>query len=73
MRLARERESGTLRTLLAQGVGPRQIVAGKLLALAGVAALVLLPALLAPTWIGAATAAPPAWRWCWCWAMGSGC
>ena len=56
--LARERESGTLRVLLAQGVRPGQIVAGKLLALSGVAALVLLPALLALTWIGAATPAP---------------
>ena len=56
--LARERESGTLRVLLAQGVRPRQIVAGKLLALCGVAALALLPALLALAWIGAATPAP---------------
>ncbi|MGR4871210.1 ABC transporter permease [Variovorax sp. LARHSF232] len=56
--LARERESGTLRILLAQGVRPRQIMAGKLLALSGVAALVLLPALLALIWIGAATPAP---------------
>jgi ABC-2 type transport system permease protein len=56
--LARERESGTLRVLLAQGVRPRQIVAGKLLALSGVAAAALLPALLALLWIGAATPAP---------------
>ncbi|MDH6590157.1 ABC-2 type transport system permease protein [Variovorax sp. TBS-050B] len=56
--LARERESGTLRVLLAQGVRPRQIVAGKLLALGGVAAAALLPALLALLWIGAATPAP---------------
>ncbi|QGW82637.1 ABC transporter permease [Variovorax paradoxus] len=56
--LARERESGTLRVLLAQGVRPRQIVAGKLLALCGVAAAALLPALLALLWIGAATPAP---------------
>lgn len=55
--LARERESGTLRVLLAQGVRPRQIVAGKLLALCGVAAAALLPALLALCWIGAATPA----------------
>jgi ABC-2 type transport system permease protein len=45
--VARERESGTLRILLAQGVGSRQIVLGKLLALSGFAALVLLPSLLA--------------------------
>lgn len=56
--LARERESGTLRVLLAQGVRPWQIAAGKLLALGGVAALALLPALLALLWIGAATPAP---------------
>jgi ABC-2 type transport system permease protein len=55
--LARERESGTLRVLLAQGVQPWQIVAGKVLALSGVAALALLPALLALCWMGTATAA----------------
>jgi ABC-2 type transport system permease protein len=43
--VARERESGTLRLLLAQGVKPGQIVLGKLLGIGGVAALVLLPAL----------------------------
>ena len=56
--LARERESGTLRVLLAQGVRPWHIVAGKLLALSGVAAVALAPALLALFWIGAATSAP---------------
>lgn len=56
--LARERESGTLRVLLAQGLAPWQIVAGKLLALAAVAALALSPALLALLWIALATAAP---------------
>ena len=40
--LARERESGTLRVLLAQGIRPWQLVAGKVLALSGVAALALL-------------------------------
>lgn len=49
--VARERESGTLRILLAQGVGSRQIVFGKLFALSGFAALVLLPSLLALAWI----------------------
>lgn len=44
--VARERESGTLRLLLAQGVGPGQIVLGKLLGLAGVAAVLLAPALV---------------------------
>lgn len=61
--LARERESGTLRVLLAQGVRPWQIVAGKLLALGGVAALALLPAWLALLWIGAATPAPASLAW----------
>lgn len=56
--LARERESGTLRILLAQGVRPRQIVLGKLLALGGVAAFVLLPMGLALGWIGMTAAAP---------------
>ncbi|MFV0453816.1 MAG: ABC transporter permease [Pseudomonas sp.] len=45
--VARERESGTLRVLLTQGVSGRQLVLGKLLALSGFAGLVLLPALLA--------------------------
>src|SRR5258707_11458642 len=56
--IAREREAGTLRVLLAQGVGTRQFLAGKLLALAGVAALVLLPALLALAWMAVATPVP---------------
>ncbi|MCV2421209.1 ABC transporter permease [Paucibacter sp. DJ2R-2] len=56
--LARERESGTLRVLLAQGIAPRQIVAGKVLALSAVATLAMLPALLALLWIGLATTAP---------------
>ncbi|MBT9493179.1 MAG: DUF3526 domain-containing protein [Paucibacter sp.] len=56
--LARERESGTLRVLLAQGVRPWQIVAGKLLALSGVAAVAWLPALLALGWIVLATPTP---------------
>jgi ABC-2 type transport system permease protein len=43
--VARERESGTLRILLAQGVASRQVVFGKLIALSGFAGLMLLPAL----------------------------
>ena len=43
--VARERESGTLRILLAQGVASRQVVFGKLMALSGFAGLMLLPAL----------------------------
>lgn len=56
--LARERESGTLRVLLAQGVRPWQVVTGKLLTLVGISVLTLLPALLALLWIGTATSAP---------------
>ena len=56
--VARERESGLLRVLLAQGVQPWQIVAGKFLALAGVALLALAPALAALAWIAATTPAP---------------
>jgi len=49
--IARERESGTLRVLLAQGVHARHLVAGKLLALAGFALLTGLPAALALLWL----------------------
>lgn len=55
--LAREREAGTLRQLLAQGVRPAQIVQGKLLALAGLAVVPLLPAWLALAWMALATPA----------------
>lgn len=44
--VARERERGTLRQLLAQGVSERRLVAGKALALALVAILVGLPAMI---------------------------
>lgn len=57
--VARERESGTLRVLLAQGLRPGQLVAGKLLALLGVAGLMLLPAVLslaAIAWTSSASA-----------------
>lgn len=56
--VARERESGTLRVLLAQGLRPGQLVAGKLLALGGVAALMLLPAAVALAAIAGTTEAP---------------
>ncbi|MQT92517.1 ABC transporter permease [Pseudomonas helleri] len=49
--VAREREYGTLRILLAQGVRSRQLVVGKLLALSGFAALTLLPATVALVWL----------------------
>lgn len=45
--VAREREQGTLRQMLMQGVSARALVAGKLLALGVVAALVGLPAMVA--------------------------
>lgn len=48
--LARERESGTLATLLAQGLSPRVLLAGKALALAGVVALMLLPLAGSAAW-----------------------
>jgi len=56
--VARERESGTLRVLLAQGVPSRQLVLGKLLALSGFAGLALLPSLLALGWLAASGEAP---------------
>ena len=51
--VARERESGTLRTLSAHGAGASAILGGKVLALAAVALLALLPALLALGWAAA--------------------
>ncbi|MDR7154799.1 ABC-2 type transport system permease protein [Sphingobium xenophagum] len=45
--VARERERGTLRQMLAQGVSARALVLGKLLALSLIAALVGLPAMIA--------------------------
>ncbi|MEM1436413.1 MAG: DUF3526 domain-containing protein [Pseudomonadota bacterium] len=44
--VVRERETGTLATLLAQGVSPAQLLLGKFLSLLSVSALLLLPALL---------------------------
>ena len=57
--IARERESGTLRFLKAQGIAARHILAGKALALGGMGALLLLPALLSLTWLVVAEGAPP--------------
>ena len=56
--IARERESGTLRLLLAQGATPRQVVLGKLLGLAGVAAVVLAPPLAGLAAVALAGAVP---------------
>ncbi|MDM0018850.1 DUF3526 domain-containing protein [Variovorax saccharolyticus] len=58
--VAREREGGTLRILLAQGVKARDLVLGKLLAMAEVAGLVLLPAAAALAWIGTRPGVPMA-------------
>lgn len=59
--VAREREQGTLRVLKAHGTTTGALVAGKLLALGTIAALMLLPALLSLAWLvaveGAALAA----------------
>lgn len=55
--VARERERGILLQLLAQGTTGRALLQGKALALAGVAALALLPLLLSALWLGAATPA----------------
>ena len=48
--VARERESGTLRTLSAHGAGGAAILGGKVIALAAVALPALLPALVALGW-----------------------
>jgi ABC-2 type transport system permease protein len=50
--IARERASGMMRVMLAQGVPATRLVAGKLVALGGVAAVILAPAALALVWIG---------------------
>lgn len=57
--VARERESGTLRVLKAQGLGPRSFIGGKVLALAGLAGLILLPAVALLGWLVIASGAPP--------------
>ncbi|KQY80975.1 DUF3526 domain-containing protein [Pelomonas sp. Root1444] len=56
--VARERESGTLRLLLAQGVTPGQLVLGKLLGLVGLAALLLAPAMAGLLAVAVAGSAP---------------
>ncbi|KQQ32358.1 ABC transporter permease [Duganella sp. Leaf126] len=56
--VARERESGTLRLLLAQGVASRQLVLGKLLALCGFTGVMLVPALAGLAWMAAGGHAP---------------
>lgn len=58
--VARERETGTLRLLKAHGLTARSLIAGKTLALGGVAALMLLPAVASLIWLVAAEGAPVA-------------
>ncbi|WP_445116221.1 ABC transporter permease [Acinetobacter sp. WZC-1] len=50
--ISRERQSGTLRLLFSQGISARTFIAGKLIALSGVAILSFLPAAIALIWIG---------------------
>jgi ABC-2 type transport system permease protein len=57
--VAREREQGTLRLLLAQGLGPAELATGKLLAHAGVVAAIAAPALGVLTVAALAGWAPP--------------
>lgn len=56
--VARERETGTLRLLITQGLQPGQLVVGKLLVLLGVAGLALAPVMLTLIWIAMASSAP---------------
>lgn len=58
--VAGEREAGTLRLLLTQGASGREVVAGKWLAMLGVAAVALLPLLAATAWTALVD---PALRW----------
>ncbi|ATB40034.1 hypothetical protein CYFUS_005482 [Cystobacter fuscus] len=57
--VAREREQGTLRLLLAQGLRPSELAAGKLLAHAGGVAAIAAPALLVLAAVALAGWAPP--------------
>lgn len=58
--LARERERGTLRQLLAQGLSAGTLLGGKLIALGGLAAVLLLPAAVTLLWLVIAAGAPAA-------------
>jgi ABC-2 type transport system permease protein len=57
--IAREKDRGTLRQLLAQGVGARTLLTGKLLALSCIAVSMLIPAAFALAWLVVAQNAPP--------------
>jgi ABC-2 type transport system permease protein len=56
--VARERERGTLRLLLAQGVSGSQLLVGKLLGHGGIALAIGTPAFLLLAWLAASAAAP---------------
>jgi len=56
--IAREREAGTLRLMLASGVSPAALLGGKVLALGAVALLMLAPAAFALAWLAVAADAP---------------
>jgi len=56
--IAREREAGTWRLLLAQGIPPGSIVLGKLLGTGGVAAVLLVPAMAGLALLALAGAVP---------------
>lgn len=58
--VAREKEQGTLRLLEAQGLRAGKLVAGKAVALGGVALLMLLPAALSLCWLAVVEGAAPA-------------
>lgn len=57
--VARERETGTLRVLRSHGMTARSLLTGKMLALGGVAALMLLPGGASLAWLVAAEGASP--------------
>lgn len=57
--VARERETGTLRLLRSHGMTARGLVTGKIAALGGVAALMLLPAAVSLLWLVLAKGASP--------------
>ncbi len=56
--VARERERGTLRLMLAQGVSGAQLLAGKLLGHVGIALAIGAPAFLLLAWLAVSAAAP---------------
>jgi ABC-2 type transport system permease protein len=56
--VARERERGTLRLLLAQGISGSQLLAGKLLGHAGIALAIGAPAFLLLAWLAVSGVAP---------------